>query len=101
MAAFVRFNEEVIESLFSYSTTEDKKTGDRRTRMSDACHSQVVRIIDPKKSQNLSILLRALNVTTEEVRTALLEGLFLDLIHTQHTCVCTHIPITLLNLIRQ
>ena len=32
------------------------------------------RILDPKKSQNISILLRALNVTIEEVCEALLEG---------------------------
>lgn len=36
------------------------------------------RVLDPKKSQNIAILLRALNVTIEEVCEALLEGL----------CVC-------------
>ena len=35
---------------------------------------QYIQIIDPKKAQNLSILLRALNVTTEEVVDALKEG---------------------------
>ncbi|KVH99105.1 Actin-binding FH2 [Cynara cardunculus var. scolymus] len=33
-----------------------------------------IQIIDPKKAQNLSILLKALNVTTEEVSAALKEG---------------------------
>lgn len=35
---------------------------------------QYIQIIDRKKAQNLSILLRALNVTTEEVADALQEG---------------------------
>lgn len=33
------------------------------------------RVLDPKKSQNVAILLRALNVTIEEVCEALLEGI--------------------------
>lgn len=32
------------------------------------------RVLDPKKSQNIAILLRALNVTKEEVSEALLDG---------------------------
>lgn len=36
--------------------------------------SQENRVLDPKKSQNIAILLRALNVTIEEVCEALLEG---------------------------
>lgn len=32
------------------------------------------RVLDPKKSQNIAILLRALNVTREEVTEALLDG---------------------------
>ena len=32
------------------------------------------RVLDPKKSQNIAILLRALNVTIDEVCEALLEG---------------------------
>lgn len=33
------------------------------------------RVLDPKKSQNIAILLRALNVTIDEVCEALLEGI--------------------------
>jgi hypothetical protein len=33
------------------------------------------RVLDPKKSQNIAILLRALNVTIEEVTEALLDGM--------------------------
>lgn len=36
--------------------------------------NQESRVLDPKKSQNIAILLRALNVTNEEVCEALLEG---------------------------
>lgn len=32
------------------------------------------KVLDPKKSQNIAILLRELNVTKEEVRDALCEG---------------------------
>lgn len=35
------------------------------------------RVLDPKKSQNIAILLRALNVTMEEVCEALFEGIWL------------------------
>jgi len=38
------------------------------------------RVLDPKKSQNIAILLRALNVTKEEVCEALLEGENFDLL---------------------
>lgn len=38
------------------------------------CPVQENRVLDPKKSQNIAILLRALNVTIDEVCEALLEG---------------------------
>jgi hypothetical protein len=36
------------------------------------------RVLDPKKSQNIAILLRALNVTRDEVSEALLDGKFIS-----------------------
>ena len=33
------------------------------------------RVLDPKKSQNIAILLRALNVTRDEVSEALMDGM--------------------------
>lgn len=36
--------------------------------------NQENRVLDPKKSQNIAILLRALNVTIDEVCEALVEG---------------------------
>lgn len=39
-----------------------------------AAVNQENRVLDPKKSQNIAILLRALNVTIDEVCEALMEG---------------------------
>ncbi|XP_056699653.1 formin-like protein 3 isoform X2 [Spinacia oleracea] len=72
-AGSFQFNEEMIESLFGYSS-DDKRNSGNRNRSNDPSQQQYIQIIDPKKSQNLSILLKALNVTTEEVRDALIEG---------------------------
>ncbi|XP_030462327.1 formin-like protein 3 [Syzygium oleosum] len=68
-----QFNEEMMESLFGYSTVDKNKTGRRKEPLSLET-PQYIQIIDTKKAQNLSILLRALNVTTEEVCDALQEG---------------------------
>ncbi|XP_042490150.1 formin-like protein 5 isoform X2 [Macadamia integrifolia] len=65
-----QFNEEMIETLFGYNAANDKKKASSSADPSP----QYIQIIDSKKAQNLAILLRALNVTTEEVRDALLEG---------------------------
>lgn len=62
-----------MESLFGYSTVDKNKTGRRKEPLSLET-PQYIQIIDTKKAQNLSILLRALNVTTEEVCDALQEG---------------------------
>lgn len=72
-AGSFQFNEEMIESLFGYAAAnnnnKDKKESSARKEQ-----PQYIQIIDHKKAQNLSILLRALNVTIDEVRDALLEG---------------------------
>lgn len=68
-----RFDEEMIESLFGAPAGKNKK--EMKTDASPSGPpTQYVQIIDPKKAQNLSILLKALNVTTEEVCDALQEG---------------------------
>ncbi|XP_038713299.1 formin-like protein 3 [Tripterygium wilfordii] len=72
-AGSFQFNEELIETLFGYNV--DKGKNDRKKDASSQDHSiQYIKIIDPRKAQNLSILLKALNVTTEEVIDALQEG---------------------------
>ncbi|KAL9236362.1 hypothetical protein vseg_011042 [Gypsophila vaccaria] len=70
-----QFNEEMIESLFGYAAAENKNEKKKDPSSNDPhAAPQFIQLIDQKKAQNLSILLRALNVTTEEVRDALLEG---------------------------
>ncbi|XP_031404743.1 formin-like protein 5 [Punica granatum] len=69
-----QFNEEMIESLFGYAAPDKGKTNNRKDSSSQDSASPFVQIIDPKKAQNLAILLRALNVTIEEVCDALHEG---------------------------
>ncbi|KAJ8622239.1 hypothetical protein MRB53_030768 [Persea americana] len=79
-----QFNEEMIESLFGYSSTNKIKADRKNELASNDSPSQYVQILDPKKAQNLSIFLRALNVTIEEVCDAVLEGneLRLELLQT-------------------
>lgn len=63
----------MIESLFGAPAGKNKDT--RTDASPQGPPTQYVQIIDPKKAQNLSILLKALNVTTEEVCDALQEGI--------------------------
>ncbi|KAK3028431.1 hypothetical protein RJ639_039023, partial [Escallonia herrerae] len=72
-AGSFQFNEELIETLFGYTADKNKNDHRKDTSSSDS-PPQYIQIIDSRKAQNLSILLRALNVTTEEVRDALKEG---------------------------
>ncbi|XP_031254527.1 formin-like protein 3 [Pistacia vera] len=72
-AGSFQFNEEMIESLFGYTGDKNKSEGRNRS-MSSESTDQFIRIIDTRKAQNLSIILRALNLTTEEVVDALQEG---------------------------
>ncbi|KAL3647089.1 hypothetical protein CASFOL_008057 [Castilleja foliolosa] len=71
-----QFSEEMIESLFSYAPASDGKNKNEAKKESSSqdVTPQYIQIIDAKKSQNLAILLKALNVTTEEVCDALEEG---------------------------
>lgn len=64
-----------MEALFGYAAADKKKNENRKGSPSDSA-PQFIQIIDPKKAQNLAILLKALNVTTEEVCEALKEGTF-------------------------
>ncbi|XP_010448449.1 PREDICTED: formin-like protein 5 [Camelina sativa] len=68
-----QFNEEMIESLFGYAAA-DKNKNDKKGSSGQVTLPQFIQILEPKKGQNLSILLRALNATTEEVCDALREG---------------------------
>ncbi|KAL3645473.1 hypothetical protein CASFOL_010653 [Castilleja foliolosa] len=71
-----QFSEEMIESLFGYAQAPDGKNKNEAKKESSSqdVTPQYIQIIDAKKSQNLAIVLKALNVTTEEVCDALEEG---------------------------
>ncbi|GLU17914.1 hypothetical protein SLE2022_342610 [Rubroshorea leprosula] len=64
-----QLNEEMIETLFMVSNS-NLALKDKGLSPSN----QENRVLDPKKSQNISILLRALNVTIDEVCEGLMEG---------------------------
>ncbi|KAK6146373.1 hypothetical protein DH2020_020242 [Rehmannia glutinosa] len=66
-----QLNEEMIETLFTVNSTVNAKDGVRRQTIPE---NQENLVLDPKKSQNIAILLRALNVTVDEVCEALVEG---------------------------
>ena len=68
----------MIETLFGYNAV-DKNRNARKKESSALEPIQYIQIIETKKAQNLAILLRALNVTTEEVVDALREGESLSL----------------------
>lgn len=62
----------MIETLFVNNAAPSGRDASRRTVLPP--FKQENRVLDPKKSQNIAILLRALNVTREEVSEALLDG---------------------------
>ncbi|KAF8047525.1 hypothetical protein N665_2975s0004 [Sinapis alba] len=67
-------NEDRMEHLFGCSSASSApKEPVRRSLMPSSAENEN-RVLDPKKSQNIAILLRALNVTREEVSEALLDG---------------------------
>lgn len=68
-----KLDEEMIETLFVVNTPNPTpKEATRRPLLPTP--NQENRVLDPKKSQNIAILLRALNVTVDEVCEALVEG---------------------------
>ncbi|KAJ8765567.1 hypothetical protein K2173_014689 [Erythroxylum novogranatense] len=68
-----QLNEDMMESLFGCNSANSvPKEPTRRSVLPPVEHEN--RVLDPKKSQNIAILLRALNVTRDEVSEALLDG---------------------------
>lgn len=67
----------MIEALFVNSSTAPPPKEHSRKAVFPPL-KQEERVLDPKKSQNIAILLRALNVTREEVSEALLDGKHYD-----------------------
>ncbi|PKA53540.1 Formin-like protein 11 [Apostasia shenzhenica] len=60
-----QFNEEMIETLFGYNAA-DKRRNESKKDLGNDSSSQRIQILDPKKSQNLAISLKAQNVKVEE-----------------------------------
>ncbi|KAG6395918.1 hypothetical protein SASPL_142051 [Salvia splendens] len=65
-----QLNEDAMESLFGFNSANSVP----KDATKKSATEQEIRVLDPKKSQNIAILLRALNVTREEVAQALLDG---------------------------
>lgn len=65
----------MIETLFVVKPS-NQNPKDATPRSVLPLPNQEDRVLDPKKSQNIAILLKALNVTIEEVCEALLDGIF-------------------------
>lgn len=68
-----QFNEEMIETLFGYNAA-DKRQNNTKKDVTNDSSAHRIQILDPKKSQNLAISLRARNVKVEEVFDALMKG---------------------------
>ncbi|CAN1236029.1 Formin-like protein 1 [Linum grandiflorum] len=69
-----KLNEEKIEELFVMNAPKAKPVPGGAPSPTNLFGNQENRVLDPKRAQNIAILLRALNVTIEEVCEALLEG---------------------------
>lgn len=71
-------NEDIIKTLFvsSTSTKPVQKEANRKSALPQVVKEN--RVSDAKRSQNIAIILRALNVTIEEVSEALLDGEYFD-----------------------
>jgi hypothetical protein len=63
----------MIEVLFTNNAANAPSRDTLKKPGAPQCSAQE-KVLDPKKAQNIAILLRALNVTLEEVSDALLDG---------------------------
>ncbi|KAJ6805262.1 formin-like protein 3 [Iris pallida] len=72
-AGSFQFNEEMIESLFGYCY-DDKGKNEHKKALSSKDPSQYIILLEPKKSQNLAISLKAMGVKVDDVSGALMEG---------------------------
>ncbi|GAB2231789.1 hypothetical protein Drorol1_Dr00010801 [Drosera rotundifolia] len=69
-----QLNEGMMESLFGCNAASSAPKETSRRSVVPPVAENENRLLDPKKSQNIAILLRALNVTRDEVSEALLDG---------------------------
>lgn len=72
----------MIESLFGYNSADKSKNGGNQVLKKINPAHQYIQLLEPKKSQNLAISLKAMGVKVEEVSEALMEGkLLYDFVH--------------------
>ncbi|CAI9764281.1 unnamed protein product [Fraxinus pennsylvanica] len=64
------FDEEMIESLFGYNLQNTMKNDEVKSKTPSPSNH----VLEPKRLQNITILSKALNVSTEQVCSALLQG---------------------------
>ncbi|KAK9107934.1 hypothetical protein Syun_023945 [Stephania yunnanensis] len=74
-----RFDDDLMEALFGYVATNKKSPERNNTNVSNVGNSNCgspaqVFILDPRKSQNIAIVVRSLNVSRQEILDGLLEG---------------------------
>ncbi|XP_062204896.1 formin-like protein 4 [Phragmites australis] len=69
-----QLDEDMIEVLFMNKAAKAPPSRDTPKKAGVPQCRQEEKVLDPKKAQNIAILLRALNVTLEEVSDALLDG---------------------------
>ncbi|KAK4437138.1 Formin-like protein 4 [Sesamum alatum] len=75
-----RFDDELMESLFGYtitsqkSTEKSKKPSYHQQRSPASVPSVQTFLLDPRKSQNVAIVLKSLAISRKEILDALLEG---------------------------
>lgn len=97
-----RLNEEMIETLFMVNNgNSNMSLKDNGRRLVLPLSSQENRVLDPKKSQNIAILLRALNVTIEEVCEGLLEGNWFNFMFNLSSMVMSIVKIKIASVIVQ
>ncbi|XP_019158625.1 PREDICTED: formin-like protein 11 [Ipomoea nil] len=71
-ASSFEFDEEMIESLFGYNLQNPLKNEEVKSKSQSPSPSK--HILEPKRIQNITILSKALNATSEQVCEALLNG---------------------------
>lgn len=70
---FCSVNEDMIEALFGYGAGNRNNTKDKELAMADPS-PQHVSLLDFKKSCNLAVVFKAMNVRVEDIQDALTEG---------------------------
>jgi hypothetical protein len=74
---FCSVNEDMIEELFGYSTANKNILKDKELPSTDT-GSQNISLLNVKKSCNLAVVFKAMNVRVQEIHDALIEGICLS-----------------------